>query len=546
MRARALRGDLDTIVLKALAPESARRYATADALAADLRRHLAGLPVEARPATARYRAGRFLRRHRVAATAAAFVLLALVGGAGVALWQAREARAAAARAEAVNAFLVTLLAAASPEVDGRDVRMADLLDRAVATLDSAFTGTPDTEAQLRLTLGITYRTLGLFDEAGTQLRRALALRTALYGDGHPEVADAQLSLGRFYYEHGDYAASDSILTLALATETRHSGLNSLRASNVLNALGNAQYEVGKYEEAADSWRRALDYDGATTAPGDLDLNIERTNLANALADLGRYEEAEALFEQAIAELRQYHPGDLSLASALTNFGTVRNDQGRGAEAAALHQEAADLLRPLLGPDHFKLGLALNNLGSTWGDLGRLDESEAALRESVRIFGTVAPDHPDQGYPLRNLALTMLHSGRTGEAETTIRRALALFDAAFEPGAALPARTRLILASVLLETDRPAEAEALIGSVQPILDDALPDDHRDRAYLQSLLGDALRCQGRNDEAAPLLEAGHALFLRTLGPDDLRTREAALRLASPQGCTRTGAPLDTPAR
>ena len=474
-------------------------------------------------------------------------LLALVGGAGAALWQAREARAAAARAEAVNAFLVTLLAAASPEVDGRDVRMADLLDRAVATLDSAFTGTPETEAQLRLTLGITYRTLGLFDEAErAQLRRALALRTALYGDGHPEVADVQLSLGRFYYEHGQYAASDSILTIALATETRHSGPNSLRAANVLNALGNAQYEVGNFEEAARLAPRAplrRSHDRARRPRPEHRAYQPRQRPRRPRA-LRRGRGAVRAGHRGAAPVP---PGQTcrspTRSPTSAPFATTRDE---AEEAAALHQEATDLFRPLLGPDHFKLGLALNNLGSTWGDLGRLAESEAALRSPPRIFGGVGPDHPDQGYPLRNLALTLLHLGRTDEAETVTRRALALFDAAFEPGAALPARTRLILAAVLLETDRPAEAEALIENVQPIPDEALPDDHRDRAYLQSLLGDALRCQGRNDEAAPLLEAGHALFLRTLGPDDLRTREAALRLASPQGCTRTGPPLDTPAR
>ena len=540
--ARALRGDLDTICLKALAQEPGRRYATADALAADLRRHLDGLPVEARPATARYRVGRFLRRHRIAATAAALVLLAILGGAGVALWQAREARAAAARAEAVNAFLVTLLAAASPEVDGRDVRMADLLDRAVATLDSAFTGTPDTESQLRLTLGITYRTLGLYDEAGAQLRRALALRTQLHGEGHPQVADVQLSLGRFYAEHGEYAAADSILTLALATEERHSGPSSLRAANVLNALGIAQYEVGKYEEAAATVRRALDYDEATTAPGDVDMNIERANLANALADLGRTDESVQLFQQVVAELRQYHPESEVLANALTNYGTVRDDQGHKEDAAALHEEAAGLFRTTLGPDHPKLGLALNNLGATQSVLGRHAEAAASLRESARIYGTQFgenyTEHPDQGFPLKNLAGTLLRLGQPQEAETAVRRALEVFDPAFGPEAAIPARVRLVLAAALLETDRPADAEALLRKVQPILDDALPDGHRDRHYFESLLGDALRCQGRAAEAMPLLQGAHAATLRTFGPDDLRTREAAARLASPTGCTRTG--------
>src|SRR5690606_29069817 len=111
---RQLRGDLDTIVMKALAKEPERRYASAEALADDLRRHLGGLPVQARPATAGYRVGRFVRRHRLGVAAAAAVALALVGGAAVAPGPARGARARAAHAGAATALLIAPLAAASP------------------------------------------------------------------------------------------------------------------------------------------------------------------------------------------------------------------------------------------------------------------------------------------------------------------------------------------------------------------------------------------------------------------------------------------------
>src|SRR5690606_11767812 len=88
---RRLRGDLDTIILRALAEDPERRYASADQLADDIDRHLQQLPVHARGESMRYRAGRFIRRHRGVVAAAALIVLSLVSGLGVALWQAGQA-----------------------------------------------------------------------------------------------------------------------------------------------------------------------------------------------------------------------------------------------------------------------------------------------------------------------------------------------------------------------------------------------------------------------------------------------------------------------
>ncbi len=490
--ARALRGDVDTIVAKALAKEPARRYATAADLADDVRRHLGGLPVEARPPSVRYRSGRFLRRHRVGVAAAGLVVAALVAGAGVALWQAQKARAGEARAEAVNAFLLGLLNAPNPEVDGRDVRVADLLDRAVASLDSAGAGAPEEEAELRITLGMSYRGLALYDAAEAQLRRALALRTQAYGTDSPEVAGAQLSLGRFYYEAGRYAAADSILTIALATQRRHAGDGSKEATDVLNELGVVQYDAGDFAAAARSWRESLAYDEATKPPGDFDLNTSRANLANALADLGETDEAAALLERAARELRQYHPGDIALYNTLGNLGSLRNDQERFQEAADLQREALDGSRTLFGDRHPKVAFRLSSLGSTLGLLGRDREAEPLLREAVATYRDLfGPDHPQESYPLRALGGTLLRLGQTAEAEADARRAVTISETEFGDDHVRTAQARLVLAEVLLATGRAATAEPLLRQCLPVLDAALPAGHRDRTRARQLLHRARR-------------------------------------------------------
>ena len=120
-RARELRGDLDWIVLKALQKEPERRYPSAEALAADLRRHLQGQPVSARRDTVRYRASKFVRRHRLGAAAAALVLLTLAGGLVATTRQARRAESEARKADAVKDFLKSLFAASAPsEAQGAD------------------------------------------------------------------------------------------------------------------------------------------------------------------------------------------------------------------------------------------------------------------------------------------------------------------------------------------------------------------------------------------------------------------------------------------
>ncbi|HYE94626.1 MAG TPA: serine/threonine-protein kinase, partial [Rubricoccaceae bacterium] len=192
-RRRALRGDLDTIVQKAMAKEPARRYPSADALADDLRRSLDGLPVEARPATAGYRLGRFVRRHRagvLAATAVVAGAVALVAFYTARLTAERDralratevAQSETARAEAVAAFLEQILRAPNAswyvegEAKGPDTPVRAVLDEAARRVDRDFAAQPDLQADLHHLLGDTYNALGLEEEADRHHVRVLAIR----------------------------------------------------------------------------------------------------------------------------------------------------------------------------------------------------------------------------------------------------------------------------------------------------------------------------------------------------------------------------------
>ncbi len=192
---RALRGDLDTIVLTALKKEPGRRYQTVERFAADLTRHLDGLPVTARPDTWRYRAGKFVGRHRLGVAAGAAVALSLVGGVAGTAWQARAAAgharvasAEAAKERAVREFLVGLFRAATPgQALGRDLTVRELLDRGRRDLDTALVAQPVVRARLLATVAGVYGALGQARQADTLFQQAVALTRTLPGDVDAEL-----------------------------------------------------------------------------------------------------------------------------------------------------------------------------------------------------------------------------------------------------------------------------------------------------------------------------------------------------------------------
>ncbi|HEX9952948.1 MAG TPA: serine/threonine-protein kinase, partial [Rubricoccaceae bacterium] len=487
-RARDLRGDLDTICLKALAKEPGRRYATAEALAADLQRHLDGQPVLARPATRRYRASRFVRRHRVGVAAAVAVALALAGGAAVAAAQARVARDEAARATAVNAFLIDLLQAADPTAEGRDVRVASLLDHAAEAVDSAFAGQPAVQAEIRHTLAETYLELGLLDEAEREARLALALGDAR---GTPrDRADAQNTLASVLLLTNETAAADSLLTLALATA--RTVPDGPLLAEILSSLGYVRFLDGDYEASLALHRECLDVHRAQRPPDPVEVAVALGNVAVVLDNLGRpAEAARMLTEQVAVYRRSFEPGNVRIARALNNLSTSEYRTGRYDAALRASTEAIAIFRRGLGEDNAELAGALSNAAPVYLALGRPAESEAALREALDLYGaSVGTDHPRYAAALIKLGLTLAEAGREADGEAAVRQGVATARAALPPGHPLLASGLASLGEMLSRTGRAAEAVPLLRESLAARREALPDDHPDRLVSANLLGDAL--------------------------------------------------------
>src|SRR5262245_48189385 len=199
----ALRGDLDWIVLKAMTKERDRRYVSAADLGADLRRFLRNEPVDASPPSAAYRIGKFVRRHRVAVTAAALLVLTLMAGtvgttAGMVRARRAEAsaRTEAATAERYSTFLIDMFEASTPEQSkGRDISARELLQRGAARIRTELASEPPLEARLLATIGGVYTKLGLYAEARSILDEAVALARSVGAGDDVDLARALVRRG---------------------------------------------------------------------------------------------------------------------------------------------------------------------------------------------------------------------------------------------------------------------------------------------------------------------------------------------------------------
>ncbi|GAB5537623.1 MAG: hypothetical protein Rubg2KO_38720 [Rubricoccaceae bacterium] len=534
--ARTLRGDLDTIVLKAIAKEPERRYASAEALAADIQRYLDGLPITARPDSVTYRVGKFCRRHLGGVTAASIALVAVLGGAGVALWQAQEARAEAAKAEAVRDFLVEMVGAASPTEEGRDVRVADLLDRAVAQLDSADEATrqdSDIEAALRQSIGSTYRGLGLWDEAERQLEAALGLYEREHGPNHMLVADAQAALGRMARQQGEYAAADSLHTLALATARDRYGARDARVATYIHQLGQVAYQAGELDRAETLHREGLAIDEANGLTGE-SMALGLGNLAVVVGDLGRFEEAAVLQERELALLKEANAGPGDIASAAQNLSALRADQGDLENAIAAQVEALELVKEAFGDEHYKVVIGHINLGSMYVDAQSYAEAEQTLRSGLDLgTRTLGADHPYLGYLQNHLARSLDGLGRYADAEAAVRRALAIWSGAYPDDNTLLADGQSTLATILQHQKRLDEAERLLRTALVAYEAELEEGSPSRLDAISRLGSVRAEQGHRDEGEQMMRAALSGIQETFDSKHYRTERMQRRLASLDG-------------
>lgn len=393
---RALRGDLDAIVLTALRRDQTRRYATAAALRSDITRFLNHEPVRARPETFRYRTGKFLRRRRAAVSAAALVILLTATFAtvhGVRITRERNrAELEARKAGEVRDFLIALFNGNLPDESlGDTLSVRDLLERGVARADSLI-DQPELRALLLTTLGDVYRVLARYDRAESLINEAVATYDAL-----PDVP-------------------------------------AVDRAGALVSLANLYWDLGRHDDAVEPARRALELQRSELSDEHADVLMSMSNLATLEAHVGNHEDALRLQEDLLARRRRVlDPDDPAIAVTLNNIGVLHYRQDRFEQAERAFRDGLELRRRIMAPTHPDVMLLMNNLASVLREQDRFDEAEPLLREAlelrIQVYGA---DHPRVAVSHYNLGRLLHASGRTAEGITHLRTTLDIDRRAYGP------------------------------------------------------------------------------------------------------------------
>ncbi len=436
---RRLRGDIETILLKALEKDKQRRYASAAALAADLRAYLDHQPIAARRATTLYTLSRFARRHTglVAGIAATFVALAAGLAISLAYYSRSEvARASEARqhkrADSINRFVLQeILAAPDPWAEaGKDVSVASILDRISGKVRSSFADDPELEADAQFTLAGSYLGRGLNERAAEHVQRALELRRALHPEDHLDLADSLLASARVHAERGELAPAESEARGALEMFGRLAEAPPQKLVEARRQLARVQLAKGEhaaalreFEAVLEAVRELFPGEGPELAQSLSDLLAVRT----AMGDTG---EAERLGREVLRLRRALYTDDSPyVALSLTDLSTIlfeRRDEKADQEGLDLAQEACTILERRLGPEHRLTLLTRRNYANTLVRFGRNGEAERILRELVEVLPRViGVEHQDYLQTLNSHGYVLFLMQRLDEAEARYEKAIEL-------------------------------------------------------------------------------------------------------------------------
>ncbi|MDR0780024.1 MAG: serine/threonine-protein kinase [Pseudomonadales bacterium] len=323
--------DLEQVVAKAMHKEPQRRYDTAQALSDDINRWLAGHPVLAFPDSASYRAQKFVRRHRLAVSAASIALLAVFTASAMALWQSRQARQAADDMRQMNAFLLDVLKTSDPYDAERELTLSEALDAAAGNIDTYFKQRPDLSAELRFELGNSMLNRERLEQAEQQLTQALAEHRAAFGDDDSRTLRVRQIIALLHEEQGRFSEAKTELLDVIAQLRRLHLTDDPVYGSVVADMGSSYLATEDLPEADEWLQHAKTWQDAHP----------KSSAHNRAVVLGNPTQALELAQQALAMRRKIYKNEHpQILFALRRVAEMLLYAEQPAQALPLAEEAA--------------------------------------------------------------------------------------------------------------------------------------------------------------------------------------------------------------
>lgn len=523
---RQLRGDLDVITATSLHAEPERRYATVGALADDIRRHLDGAPIAARAASASYRVGKFVSRHRIGVVLATVALLALFGALGTALLQAQRARQQtlqaqaservavqnSERAEGVRRILVGVFEQAEPDAnDGRPITAHQLLEMGERQIEGAFASQPAVEADAATLIAELYVQIGDFARAEALLQRALG------PSEDPRVPDdvkarVLVGIASVEVEKSAYDAALDHAYRGLALLEKSANGPAVTVAKAHAVVAYALIAKGRLDEAEASLRASLERDSQTL--GDMSESVAETwiQLGNVLGRTDRLDEAERAYRRGIAATSEAFGADsYHVAHGLNELSSLLSDKRDYTGAENSLRQSLEIRLRTVGENHRDTFVVRHNLLVLQETLGRAAEAlpqRLALIERAETSGRVPP---------RELASHYLATGRdqsdVGQFDAgalMLRKAIEAFSATVGPTTDVVVAAWRSLGLTLTLAGRYEEAEEVLRKAVDIQAGRTDDSPVRMAVARADLGNLLRLRHRVDAALELLNSAASVF------------------------------------
>ena len=439
---RLLRGDLETILSKALKKNPSERYPSVAAFADDLRRCIEYQPIAARPDTVSYRTRKFARRHwrgLAAVTTAALVFVGVIGFYTARLAAERDrARLQAEKASKLSQVLTGLLTGADPyrTPDAQEPTVQNLLDLSAGRIAKELGDQPEVQAEMFTVIGRTYARMGLHAKALPLLEQALAIGRRAFGSDHVRVAQSLNDLGVLQRDLGNPAAAQPLLVESLAMRRQLLGNEDKDVAVTLVELARVLKDRGRWAESEAPTREALAIRKKIFGDEHRETATSKNELGLFLLDRGDLAGAEPLFRENVATSQRVlgadHP---NVAAAKAQPRPAVDRQGRcSRRRSAAFGNRSSSISSVFGEAHAEYAITLNNLANAVEAQGRLAEAQSLFEEAVRIARPqLGEQHLRVAGMMLNLARVQIARGRGAATEPVLRQVLSVRQRVLDAG-----------------------------------------------------------------------------------------------------------------